>query len=88
MSLMGFQANGNISIDCLTTHLHFPPTKKASFLLLIREYFILEDLQFAEGRREVSCYSDLAFEIFNLKYVSFHFNLRRHRKTSHFEGIR
>lgn len=64
------------------------PLQKSIIFLLIREYFILEDLQLAEGRRELSCYSDLAFEIFNLKYVSFHFNLRKHRKTSHFEGIR
>lgn len=83
---MGFQANGNINIDGITTHLH-SFSRKTVILLLMREYFILENLYFSEGRRELSRYSDLAFEIFNLEYFSFYFNLRRHRKISHFGGI-
>lgn len=82
---MGFQANGNINIDCITTHLHFFLEKNRFFYLLGN--ILYSKMWFADERRELSHYSDLAFEIFNLKYFPFHFNLRRHRKSLHFGGM-
>lgn len=70
---MGFQANGNIIIDYFTTHIPLP-LQKCLFFFAHWEYFILKNLKFPEGRRGLSCYSDLAFEIFNLKYCLLHVN--------------
>lgn len=39
---MGFQANGNINIDCFTTLLHFPPTKKHHFFCSLGNILYLE----------------------------------------------
>ena len=72
-------------LTVITTHLHFFLEKNHFFYSLGNILYL--KMWFAEERRELSHYSDLAFEIFNLKYFPFHFNLRRHRKSSHFGGM-
>lgn len=75
-----------ISVLIVSLHTCFLPSK-ASFLFSLRNILYLKTCSLWKGRRELNHYSDLAFEIFSLKYF-LHFNLWRHRKTSRVEGIK
>ena len=89
MSVIRFQANRNINIDYITIHLLFFFFQKRVISFANEGIFYTWKLAVHwKKRRELNNYSNLAFEIFNVKYLAFHFNLRGRGKISHLGGIR